>query len=125
MKDPSRFCWRRTLVAIFAMVGSTFVASRAKADDSALLRKKFDDVAAAVKAKDADKLWELLSAKSQKDAETIANGVRETYAKANAEEKRKLEEFTGLTAKEISQLSAKGYLKGQSVWRKYHDLLEQ
>jgi hypothetical protein len=97
-------------------------ANRAVADDAEALRKKFEEVASAVKDKDADKLWDLLSTKSQKDAETIAVTVREAYAKANAEEKRKLEEFTGLKANEISQLTAKGYVKGQSVWRKYHDL---
>jgi hypothetical protein len=122
MKNAKRSCWNCARIAILVLVGSSSAADRATADDTELLRKKFGEVEAAIKAKDADKLWDVLSAKSQKDAEKIANEVREAYAKASVEEKRKQEEAMGLAAKDIPQLTAKGWIKGQSVWRKFHDL---
>ena len=62
--------------------------ARPSAGEDAEVRKRFAELEEAVKLKDADKLWALLSTKSQDDTERIAKGVSETYVKAGADEKK-------------------------------------
>jgi hypothetical protein len=88
------------------------------------VRQRFHDLQAALTANDADKLWELLAAKSQKDADQIARSVRETYDKAGAEEKAKLEETLGLPGAELAALSGKGYLKTKLFRNKFREVPE-
>src|SRR5437764_392475 len=107
MKTSNRSFGSTVLVGVLTFVCISIAAGRATADDADVLNKKFDELQAAIKAKDADKLWALLSAKSQADAEKIAKEMREAYAQASSEEKRKLEESIGLSAKEIPQLVGK------------------
>src|SRR5262249_1869299 len=86
------------------------------------VRKTFAELQAAVKAKDADKLWALLSTKSREDAERVAKTVREAYAKSDASEKGKQEKVTGLSGTELKELTGKGYLRSEAFQRRYHDL---
>ncbi len=114
--------WSSAVRTVVALLCTAVATGSATADDTDVLHKKFDDLQAAVKAKDGDKLWDLLSEKSKNDSEKISKEVREAYAKANAEEKRKQEASLGLSAKELSKLSGKEFAKSASVWRKFRDL---
>jgi hypothetical protein len=86
------------------------------------VRQAFTNLLAAVKTKDTDKLWALLSTKSRDDAERIAKTLREAYAKAGADDKAKQEKATGLSDTDLKDLTGKGYLKSQPFQRRYHDL---
>src|SRR6476619_5294072 len=56
----------------------------------------------ALKAKDLGKLWALLDADSQADANRAAKSVREAYAKASAAEKAEQEKALGLKGEELA-----------------------
>jgi hypothetical protein len=75
------------------------------------VRERFAEVQAAIKAKDADKLWGLLSGKSRADAEKEAKAVRAAYEKADAEGKAKQEKELGLPGAELATLTGVGFLK--------------
>jgi hypothetical protein len=63
-----------------------------------------------------DKLWALLDADGQADAERAARAVREAYAK-DKDEKR-----YGLPGKELAELTGKGYLKTGLFLGKHHEI---
>src|SRR4051812_16424824 len=75
------------------------------------VRQAFVAVQEALKARDADKVWPLLAAESQADADKAAQAVRDAYAKADAGEKEKQEKALGLPGKELAALKGLGFLK--------------
>src|SRR5262249_44980478 len=91
-------CVTILLFVFFACALTAFnpmpATAKASSQEDAV-RKTFAELQAAVKAKDADKLWALLSTKSREDAERVAKTVREAYAKSDASEKGKQEKVTG------------------------------
>jgi hypothetical protein len=87
------------------------------------VRKKFAELEAAVKAKDADKLWALLSSKTRARAEKEAKDVRAAYAKAGPKDKARQEKELGLPGKELAKLTGKGLLKAAPCLRKYGELV--
>jgi hypothetical protein len=91
-------------------------------DDEAAVRQKFAELQAAVKSRDAAKLWALLDAKSRADAEKAAETLRAAHADAGAEDKAKQEEALGLTSTELAQLTGVGFLKTKRFQGKYHEL---
>jgi hypothetical protein len=82
-------------------------------DSEAAVRTRFADVQAAIRAKDGDKLWDLLSLKSQADAEKEAAGVRAAYEQAGAGERATLEKDLGVPAADLAKLTGAGFLKSK------------
>jgi hypothetical protein len=108
-----------------ALAGCARHAERAAGpsdDAEAGVRQAFAELQATVKAGDIDRLWNLLSDKSQADAERRAESIREAYAKADPAEKAQQEKDTGLSGVAQSQLTGKGFLKTQRFQRKFEDL---
>jgi hypothetical protein len=95
---------------------------RTAPDEEATVRQQFAALQAAIKDRDADKLWAILDSKSRADADKAAETLRTAYAKAGAEEKAKQEEALGLTGTELAQLTGVGFLKSKRFHGKYHEL---
>jgi hypothetical protein len=88
------------------------------------VRERFKDLQAALKAQDGDKLWGLLSKKSQAEAEQAAKDLRAAYEQAGPEERAKQEKATGLSGAELSKLTGPGFLKSKRFLRKYDEVPE-
>jgi hypothetical protein len=91
-------------------------------DEETAVCQAFAESQETVKAGDADKLWTLLSGKSQADVERAAQAVREAYAKASPEEKAREEKELELSGPELAGLTGKGFLKTERFRRKIKDL---
>jgi hypothetical protein len=86
------------------------------------VREQFANLQTAIKDRDFAKLWALLDAKSQADAEQQAKVIKAAYAKANADEKAKLETRLGLSGKDLAELTGVGYLKTTLFHRSSHEV---
>src|SRR5437016_595134 len=104
---------RRVLLA-FAVVAAggcsktadSPVASSAEAE----ARTAVTALQAAIKEKDAARLWELLDAKSQSEADQAAAAVQGKYKAADAAAKAELEKSLGLPGNDLEKLDGPGYL---------------
>src|SRR5262249_48959655 len=88
------------------------------------VRQAFTALQDALKAKEADKLWDMLDADSQAEAERAANAIQTAYAKANAKEKAEQEKSLGLPGAELAGLTGKGFLKTKRFQGKYDEIPE-
>jgi hypothetical protein len=106
------------------VVSSIFISAPARGDspEEKGVRDTFTAFADAIKAKDAPKIWQLLDKESQTAAERSARSVKATYARANAEEKTKLETALGLSAAEFAKLTGEGFLKTKGFRGKYNEI---
>ena len=109
------------LLGTFVLIG--FVRAQ-PASDEAEVRRKFGELQAAMAKKDTEKIWALLSTKSQSEAEKTAKEARTFYAKASADEKAKLAESLGIKEAEIKDLTGPGMLKTKRFRKKYDELHE-
>ena len=98
--------------------------STAAADEETAVRAQFVALQAAIEKMDSDKLWALMDGKSQTEANRAVKDIQAVHAKANAEEKMKLEAALGLSAADIAKLTGSGYLKTKRFHKKYHELPE-
>jgi hypothetical protein len=94
--------------------------TQGKAEDQ--VRETFTALQKALEARDAEKLWGLLDAESQADAERAAGAVKAAYEKAGAEEKAQQEKALGLTGAELSALTGRGFLKTKRFQGKYDEV---
>jgi hypothetical protein len=122
MEKTHGAAWKNLKIVCLMLASVTGCAGSAAADDTEVLHQKFKEIQQAVKIKDAEQLWNLVSIKTQKDADKIGKEVRETYGKASSEEKRKQEQTLGLSAADFQELAGKGFVKSAGIWKKYHDL---
>ena len=86
-------------------------AAQSSTEDQQAVRDTVVAFQAALKARDADKIWALLDSDGQADADRAAKTIREAYAKASAEKKADQEKAFGLPGAELSELTGKGFLK--------------
>src|SRR5207302_6131091 len=93
-------------------------------NEEARVRECFEELQAALKAGDADKLWALLDPKSQADAEVAAKLAHTAYAAASPEEQAKMQKDLGLSGPELLALSGKTYLKTERFRGKFHEVPE-
>jgi hypothetical protein len=100
------------------------VPSDNSAQAEAAVREKFVEVQSAIKAKDTDKLWGLLSKKSQAEAETRAKEIRTAYEQSKSEERSGLEKEWGLPGAELAKLTGVGVLKTSRFVRKVDEIAE-
>src|SRR5438874_1325026 len=116
-----RFIFGTVLLALLA--GCTPQGERVKTDAKkndadAEVRQVFADFQAAVKARDGARLWELLAADSQQDADRKAQVIRADYGKADEPKKAELAKNLDLPAGELKDLDGKGYLKSKQFFGK-------
>jgi hypothetical protein len=78
----------------------------------------------AMRAKDADKVWELLDDESRAEATRVAKAISDGFTKATAEEKDKQAAALGLPAADLSALTGTGFLKTKRFLGKYDEVSE-
>ena len=109
-----RGCWP---VVLLLIVGCTAAPSQKgpAAGDEGQLKEAFAAYQQAlkqwIKDKDADKIWDLLSAEARGDADRAAKRLRDDYARADAAEKPKLAKALDLSGDEVANLTGKGFVK--------------
>jgi hypothetical protein len=86
------------------------------------VRERFTAIQAAIKARQTDKLWDLLSSKSRVDADKEAKGIRTACEQASPEEKASQQKDLGLAEKDLLNLTGKGFLGTKRFLRKYDDV---
>src|SRR5436305_15192810 len=115
----------------FVWLAATFLACLASCSpdspagpkkDEEELKQAFASLQEALKAKDADKIWALLDADSQADAERQAAAVRDAYAKADKAGREEMEKSLGLGGKELEALKGVGYLKTKRFLGKHDEI---
>jgi hypothetical protein len=97
-------------------------AERPGGNDEEAVREAVSAFQAALKARDADKLWQLLDADSRADADRAAQAVRDAYARAGPEQKAEQEKALGLPGAELAALTGTGFLKTKRFHGKYDEL---
>jgi hypothetical protein len=90
--------------------------------DEAEIGKLFANFQDGLKNADSDKLWGLLDAKSQKEADGKAMETSEDFNNSDEKKKAEMEKNLGLTAAELQKLDGKGYLKSKRFLGEYHEV---
>jgi hypothetical protein len=108
-----------TTVLILAQPGHS---AQGKVEDE--VKDAFGKLQAAIKGKDAAKIWDLLDSTTQADADRSAKLVKNAYKKADDKLKAKQVEALGLKAEEIPNLDGKGLLKTKPFFAKYHEIAD-
>lgn len=116
---PSEF-WTIFLAICFA--ACPLAQALGQTTDEKAARETFTAFAAAIKAKDAGKVWNLLDKASQEAAAKAAKTVQATYQKASAADKEKLEKALGLPGADLAKLTGEGFLKTKGFHGKYHEV---
>jgi hypothetical protein len=112
MGNKRKFGWWAAVAVLSCLAGCGKPADpAAPAQGEEEVRAAFVAFQDALKAKDADKLWSLLGADNQADAERKAKGVRDAYSKADAKERAEQEKALGLAGAELKSLKGVGFLK--------------
>jgi len=114
---------KRISLALLASIFLYTTASHAalsKEEDQ--VREAWSALAAAIKAKDADKIWNLLDSDTQADAERTAKKVHAVYLKANAKAKAELEKYLGLSSAELTDLKPAMLFKSKRFDAKYYEI---
>src|SRR5215471_16751396 len=95
---------------------------RLLAGDKEDVTRTFEAFQAALKAKDAAKIYPLLDNASQKAANTRALFIKAAYNKASAAQKAKWEKSLGLPGTELAKLTGQGFLKTKRFQAKYDEV---
>jgi hypothetical protein len=88
------------------------------------VRQAFASLQAALKARDADRVWGLLDADSRAEAERAAQAVRDAYAKVDAAGRSEQEKALGVPGAELADLKGPGFLKTKRFHGKYDEVPE-
>jgi hypothetical protein len=86
------------------------------------IKTAFAALQSAVKAEDVDKIWGLLAKDSQDEAEREAKVVRDGFGKLTNKKKAAFQEKMGLSAKEMTEMTGKLYLKSKPFTEEVDDL---
>ena len=78
------------------------------------IKAAFDALQVALDEKDADKIWSLLTQDSRDDAEREAKAVKEAFSKIADKKKPAFAKNIGLSAKEMTEITGKLYLKSNA-----------
>lgn len=93
-------------------------------DAEADVKSAFASLQAAVKGKDADKIWALLDKDSRLDADREAKAVKEAFGKLSDAEKPEFEKKLGLSSAELTNMTGKTYVKSQRFYGKHHEITD-
>jgi hypothetical protein len=109
---------------VISAVGCAKTTDLSSGREEPPVRETFAALQAALKDRDADKLWKLLDSESQADAERAAKAIQAAYTKADANEKLEQEKALGLPGAELAKLTATQFLKTKRFHGKYQELAE-
>ena len=113
-----------TMISLAAAGCSKTADSPASNAAEADVRTAVTALQAAIKDKDTGRLWDLLDAKSQTEADQAAAAVQGKYKAADATGKAALEKSLGLPAADLEKLDGPGYLRTEAFRKKYQELAE-
>jgi hypothetical protein len=81
------------------------------------IKQAFTDLQAAIKARDVEKIWDLIDKDTRDDTENKAKRIKEAYGKLANKDKADFEKkFAPLTSKEIAECSGKLYVKSPAFY---------
>ncbi|HYT93281.1 MAG TPA: hypothetical protein VEL76_31470 [Gemmataceae bacterium] len=104
-RTASGLCTALLLVLVIGCSGRS-------SEDEKQAKETFLAFEAAVKAKDPDKIWDLLATDSREDADRAAKTLKEAYLKADTKEKKaEQEKKAGLKGDELTGLTGRLFLK--------------
>ncbi len=112
------------LVAALVAGGCAKSADGPPPVDEAAVRAAVTSLQESIHAHDSAKVWDLLDAKAQSDADQAAAAVRAKYLAADEAGKAELTKKYGLTGAELEKLTGPDVIKTQPFWRKYDELPE-
>src|SRR4051812_32906107 len=121
-RTPMRCRLAPLLLPALLLAGCTNAANQDRGGDEAAIRQAFGDFQAAIKARDGDKLWQLLADESRQDAERRAKELQAAFANGDAAKKVEMETNLKLTAGELEKIDARAYLKSNRFYGKYHEV---
>jgi hypothetical protein len=84
------------------------------------VRQAFVGLQKAIKARDAEKIWELMDSDSQVDAERAAKAVKTAYAKLD--DKGDFAKKYGLAPQELAGMNGKLFIKSNRFHGKYYEV---
>ena len=120
-RRAARVCWP-AVVLLVAGCGSPTSQQGSAAGEEGRLKEAFAAYQQALKDKDADKLWDMLSADGRADADRAAKRLRDDYARADDAAKAKLAKDLGLSGDQLANLTGKDYLKTPRFLGKQHEV---
>jgi hypothetical protein len=91
-------------------------ANKNEAGDAEEIRTAFDALQEALDEGDPDKIWSLLAKESRDDAEREAKAVQQAFSKLSGKEKAKFAKKLGLSAREITAMTGKLYVKSDEFF---------
>jgi hypothetical protein len=103
-----------TMLSIGVLVGVRVIAGESD------IRQGFMALQKAIKARDSERIWELIDSDSQSDAERAAKAVKAAYAKRG--DKGDFEKKYGLTPKELGGINGKLFIKSSRFHGKYFEV---
>ena len=80
------------------------------------IKQAFTALQSAIKAKDVDKIWSLLSADTQGDTEREGKAVKEAFGKLAESDKPAYEKKVGLSARELTEMTGKLFVKSNTFF---------
>jgi hypothetical protein len=104
--------------AVLVFVGGFFVTEALAGEDE--IRQAFSALQKAIKTRDPEKIWALIDGDSQSDANRAAKAIQAAFSKAA--DKADYEKKYGLTAKELSDMTGKLFLKSNRFHGKYYEV---
>src|SRR5262245_6919635 len=119
MNSASRFRYCLLMPAILLACSLSWSAQTKDEDQ---VRAAWTKLQAAIKSKDAGKIWDLLDSDTRDDADRAAKKVKAAYKKADAKEKTEHEEGLGLSADELAKLTGTLLLKSKRFHAKYYEI---
>jgi hypothetical protein len=93
-------------------------------EDEPQIRARFTQFQKALEEHHAERLWAMLSNKTQTDAERAARTLRAEYQKADAATKERLAKELGLSASELTQLTGRDLVKTKAFHKRYAEVRE-
>jgi hypothetical protein len=118
-----RYLFRRAAGLGIAILMGAFCAHETRsAQVENGVREEFGHLQAALKAKDAPKIWDLLDSATQADAARTAKILKAGYKKATAKGKAKQQETLGLAADDLLKLDGPSLLKTKPFLAKYDEI---
>lgn len=114
-------CLVASFVCAAILVGCNPPAPKDKPADGAKkseeeIKTAFTALQAAIKAKDVDKIWSLLAKDTQGDTEREGKAVQEAFGKLADKDKPEYEKKVGLSAKEMTEMTGKLYVKSNTFF---------
>jgi ketosteroid isomerase-like protein len=110
------------IVLFAALLVAVSSSHSAQNKDEAAVKDAWTALQAAIKAKDGDKLWNLIDSATKADAERAAKKVKADYKKADAEIKALLEKELGLAANEFAKMTGATIIKTKRFHARWNEI---